>query len=132
MIASEAEARLMEMTVTSQTYHLHDLRVRLLDRIMDSLNSLRSTAGQTPVQWDRTTFILLLQAMHGTGLARSYTGYLNDASRTFESAEANVNSTKIHAPNAAARRLVTSEGGFLGAHFDYIAKTVKLTEKTRS
>ena len=33
-------------------------------------------------------------------------------------------------PEAAARRLVTSAGEFLGARFDYIAKTVQLTEKT--
>ena len=31
---------------------------------------------------------------------------------------------------AAARRLVTTEGEFLGVYFDYTAKTVKLTEKT--
>ena len=76
-MAVEAEARLMEMTVTRQTYHLYDLRVRLLDRILDSLNAARVVAGTEPVAWDRSLFILLLQTMHGTGLARSCTGYLN-------------------------------------------------------
>ena len=73
----EAEARLMERTVTRQTHHLYDLRVRLLDRIMDTLNAAREAAGQEQVQWDRTMFILLLSAMHESGLARSCTGYLN-------------------------------------------------------
>ena len=76
-MAVEAEARLMEMTVTRQTYHLYDLRVRLLDRIMESLNSARRRAGKAEVQLDRTLFVLLLSTMHDTGLARSCTGYLN-------------------------------------------------------
>ena len=76
-MAFEAEVRLMEMTVTRQTHHLYDLRVRLLDQIMETLNAARDVAGQERVQWDRTMFVLLLSAMHDTGLARSCTGYLN-------------------------------------------------------
>ena len=76
-MAVEAEARLMEMTVTRQTHHLYDLRVRLLDQIMETLNAAREAAGKELVQWDRTMFVLLLSAMHETGLARSCTGYLN-------------------------------------------------------
>ena len=76
-MACEAEARLMAMTVTRQTYHLYDLRVRLLDRIMESLNEARLAGGQTRLEWDRTMFVLLLSTMHDTGLARSCTGYLN-------------------------------------------------------
>ena len=58
------------------------------------------------------------------------------AAATFITRSRSVNATINEVPDvsedatAAAERLVVSEGDFLGVHFDYINKTVKVTEKT--
>ena len=54
------------------------------------------------------------------------------AAATFITRSRSVNATINEVPDSmvAAERLVVSEGDFLGVHFDYINKTVCVTEKT--
>ena len=76
-LAVEAKMDLMKMTVTHQTHRLYDLRVRLLDEILDSLNKKRVELGRNPLEWTLSLFLILLKAMQETGVGKSASGYMS-------------------------------------------------------